>query len=210
MDEACSKIFSQCTVGCCKICQKCTNVHVTCFSFFFLTCWLCRLFCRVKAFSSLFSPSKIKKDLSLSCTFPQSHTSLGCQFSAQGVRLQLLLFCNGYYYFKWCAFILTSWEDLMFQGYMHFWIYTMPVVQEELLPFNPSLYEYLSPLTAESKLSEREGSQSSRSTNWVKFVFLTEQLLYSLYNWVSIRHISHSLKIAYIIVWTCSKLDFIT
>lgn len=30
----------------------------------------------------------------------------------------------------------------------------MPVVQEELLPFNPSLYEYLSPLTAESKLSE--------------------------------------------------------
>lgn len=65
MDEACSKIFSQCTVGCCKICQKCTNVHVTCFSFFFLTCWLCRLFCRVKAFSSPFSPSKIKKDLSL-------------------------------------------------------------------------------------------------------------------------------------------------
>lgn len=127
-------------------------LHV--FLFFFLTCWLCRLFCRVKAFSSLFSPSKIKKDLSLSCTFPQSHTSLGCQFSAQGVRLQLLLFCNGYYYFKWCAFILTSWEDLMFQGYMHFWMYTMPVVQEELLPFNPSLYEYLSPLTAESKLSE--------------------------------------------------------
>lgn len=154
MDEACSKIFSQCTVGCCKICQKCTNVHVTCFSFFFLTCWLCRLFCRMKAFSSPFSPSKIKKDLSLSCTFPQSHTSLGCQFSAQGVHLQLLLFCNGYYYFKWCAFILTSWEDLMFQGYMHFWMYTMPVVQEELLPFNPSLYEYLSPLTAESKLSE--------------------------------------------------------
>lgn len=79
------------------------------FFFFFLTCWLCRLFCRVKAFSSPFSPSKIKKDLSLSCTFPQSHTSLSCQFSAQGVHLQLLLFCNGYYYFKWCAFILTSW-----------------------------------------------------------------------------------------------------
>lgn len=184
VDEGCSEV----AVRCWNYTNSEIKLIVAPFVLFFSeTWWLRGPFCSANA---LFPSSKSKKGFSPSHTEPHLiRLSVFCPGCPPAAALGALLFCNGYYYFKCCASILTSWEDLVFRGWEHSWTYTAAALNKELHAFNPSLREFISSCSRE----QTEGSLHF----WLNYCFT-----------VCMRQISHTLKTHCIIVWTCIKLDF--
>lgn len=193
MDEACSKIFSQFTVGCCKICQKCTNVHV--FLFFFLHVGCADFSAEWKHSAALFLLLKSRKTWAFLAHFHRATPHWAVSF------LPRVSICSCF-----CSVMAT----ITLNGVLLFLLHEKTLCFKDICISGCTQCQWYRKNYSHSiHHCMNTYHHWQQRANWVKFVFLTEQLLYSLYNWVSIRHISHSLKIAYIIVWTCSWFHYL-